>query len=315
MSFGKEINEIVKGRIKFNEPLSEHTSLRVGGPANYWVEPKDLEDLRAILQFALNRHLPWKVLGEGTNILARDRGFRGLIISLRGDSFQKLEFNEDTSYTSYECWKRECCKRKVVAGAAVILSKLVSEAAERGLGGLEFAVGIPGTVGGAVVMNAGVQSACLGDVISSVKVLSLREGISFLGKDELGFGYRRSNLGKEEVILEVEIELKKEDRNEIANLMKDYLRKRRETQPLGQPSAGCIFKNPSHISAGELIDKANLKGRRIEDAQISTKHANFIINRGESKAEEVISLMETVREEVLRKTGIRLEPEIEIIGE
>ncbi len=313
MRLAEEITRIVKGKIKFNEPLSEHTSLRIGGPADYWVEPKDLEDLRECLQFASARHLPWKVLGEGTNILARDRGFPGLIISLRGDSFQKLEFNEDTSYTSYECSKRECCKRRVVAGAAVLLSKLVSEAAHRSLGGLEFAVGIPGTVGGAVVMNAGAQSACLGDITSSVKVLSTSKGISFLRKEELGFGYRRSNLGKEEVILEVELELQKKDKNEISNLIKDYSRKRRETQPLDQASAGCIFKNPCQVSAGELIDKAHLKGRRIGDAQISPKHANFIINRGEAKAEEVISLMETVREEVLRKTGIRLEPEIEII--
>ncbi|MCD5390682.1 UDP-N-acetylmuramate dehydrogenase [candidate division NPL-UPA2 bacterium] len=307
MSLAKEISEIVKGRIKFNEPLSEHTSLRIGGPADYWVEPKDLEDLRAVLQFASTKRLPWKVLGEGTNILARDRGFPGLIISLRGDSFQKLEFNEDTSY--------ECCKRRVVAGAAVLLSKLMSEAAERGLGGLEFAVGIPGTVGGALVMNAGAQSASVGDVTHSVKVLNTSNGVSLLKKDALRFGYRRSNLGKEEVVLEVEMKLKKKDKNEIDNLIKDYLSKRREAQPLDQPSAGCIFKNPSDVSAGELIDKANLKGRRIGDAQISTKHANFIINRGEAKAEEVISLVETVREEVLRKMGIRLEPEIEIIGE
>ncbi|MCK4262222.1 FAD-binding protein, partial [bacterium] len=121
MSLAKEITRIVKGKIKFNEPLSKHTSLRIGGPADYWVEPKDLEDLRVILEFALDRHLPWKVLGEGTNILARDRGFRGLIISLRGDCFQKLEFNEE----------------KVAAGAGVLLSKLTSEAGERGLGGLE----------------------------------------------------------------------------------------------------------------------------------------------------------------------------------
>ena len=313
MSFGKEITQIVKGRVRFNESLSKHTSLGIGGPADYWVEPKDLEDLRGILEFALKNHLPWRVLGGGTNILARDRGFRGLIISLRDNYFQKLEFNEDTSYTSYECCKRECCKRKVVAGAAVLLSKLLAEAVERSLGGLEFAVGIPGTVGGAVVMNAGVQSACLGDVISSVKVLNTGKGVSLLKKEALRFGYRRSNLGKEKVVLEVEIELKKKDRNEIADLIKDYLRKRRETQPLDQPSAGCIFKNPSHVSAGELIDKANLKGRRVGGAEISIKHANFIINRGEAKAEEVISLMETVREEVLGKTGIRLESEIEII--
>ncbi len=297
MDLSKEIGEIVKGKIKFNEPLSEHTSLRIGGPADYWVEPKDLEDLRECLQFASARHLPWKVLGEGTNILARDRGFPGLILSLRGDSFQKLEFNEE----------------KVVAGAGVLLSKLMSEAAERSLGGLEFTVGIPGTVGGAVAMNAGAQVSCLGAITSSVKVHSPSKGISFLKKEDLRFGYRRSNLGKEEVILEGELELKKKDKAEIDNLIKDYSRKRRETQPLDEPSAGCIFKNPSQVSAGELIDKAGLKGRRMGDAQISAKHANFIINRGEAKAEEVISLMETVREEVLRKTGIRLEPEIETI--
>lgn len=305
MNLAKEITRIVKGKIKFNEPLSKHTSLRIGGPADYWVEPKDLEDLRVILEFALDRHLPWKVLGEGTNILARDRGFRGLIISLRGDCFQKLEFNEE----------------KVAAGAGVLLSKLTSEAGERGLGGLEFAVGIPGTVGGGVVTNAGAQSVSVGDVTSSVKVLNPSRGISLLKKEDLKFdygetvpfGYRTCNLGKDEVVLEAEMEFKKEDKDEIANLMKEHSRKRKETQPLREASAGCIFKNPSHVSAGELIDKAGLKGRRVGDAQVSTKHANFIINRGGAKAEEVFSLMETVREEVLRKMGIRLEPEIEII--
>ena len=138
--------------------------------------------------------------------------------------------------------------------------------------------------------------------------------ISFLGKEALDFDYRRSNLGKE-VVLEVEMELEKKDKNEMANLIKEHLRKRRETQPLHQSSAGCIFKNPPGLSAGELIDKVDLKGRKIGEAQISIKHANFIVNWGKAKAEDVISLMEIVKEEVLRKTGIRLEPEIEIIGE
>ncbi len=299
MSKLQKIKDLVKGRALFGEPLSRHTSFRIGGPADYWVEPEDLEDLKKALKFASDNRLPWKMLGRGTNILVRDEGFPGIIISLRGGYFQKLEFQGE----------------KVMAGAGALLSRLVSEVAQRDLRGLEFAVGIPGTVGGAVAMNAGAEGNSLAEVVGRIEVLNGQGKVLTLRKEEIGFRYRGSNLSPDRIILKAELELKKGDRREIENLMNKFRERRNITQPLSEPSAGSIFKNPpGGISAGELIEEAHLKGTRVGDAQISSRHANFIVNRGGARAKDVISLVKTIRKVVREGRGLELELEIEVIG-
>ena len=299
----------MKGRVLFNEPLRRHTSFRIGGPADCWVEPEDLEDLKGILKFASDNRLPWRVLGGGTNILVRDEGFSGIIISLRGDYFQKLEFREE------KVGRKGGGFCRVIAGAGVLLSRLVKEVARRGLGGLEFAVGIPGTVGGAVAMNAGVPGSSLAEVVSRVESLNGEGKVLTLRKEEIGFRYRGSNLSPSQVILKAELELKRRARRESRNLMNKFRERRKITQPLGEAGAGSIFKNPpGGVSAGELIEEVGLKGTCLGDAYISPRHANFILNRGKARAEDVLHLVEMIREVVRERKGIELELEMEIIG-
>lgn len=198
-SIRDKIKGLVKGRVLFDEPMSRHTSFRIGGPTDYWVEAEDLEDLKRILKFASDNRLPKKVLGRGTNILVSDEGFRGIIINLRGDYFQKLEFRQE----------------KVIVGAGTLLSRLVSEVAQRSLRGLEFAVGIPGTVGGAVAMNAGMQGNSLAEVVGRIEVLNGEGKVLTLEKEEVGFRHRGSNLSPNQVILKrerrgIELELEVE---------------------------------------------------------------------------------------------------------
>ncbi|MCD5401145.1 UDP-N-acetylmuramate dehydrogenase [candidate division NPL-UPA2 bacterium] len=295
-----KIKGLMKGRVLFDEPLSRHTSFCIGGPTDYWVEPEDLEDLKRVLKFASDNHLPWKVLGRGTNILVRDEGFPGIIISLRRGYFQKLEFQGE---------------KVIMAGAGALLSRLVSEVAQRGLRGLEFAVGIPGTVGGAMAMNAGAQGNSLAEIVGRIEVLNGKGKVLTLRKEEIGFRYRGSNLSPDRVILKVELELKRGDKKEIENLMNKFRERRNITQPLSEPSAGSIFKNPpGGISAGELIEEARLKGTCVGDAQLSPRHANFIVNRGKARAKDVLNLVEKIRKVIRERKGIKLELEIEIIG-
>jgi len=295
-----KIKDLVKGQVLFEEPLSRHTSFRIGGPADYWVEPEDLEDLNSILKFASDNYLSWKVLGRGANVLVRDEGFRGVVINLGEDYFRKIEFHGE----------------KVVAGAGILLSLLVSEAARRGLRGLEFAVGIPGTLGGAVVMNAGIQGSSLANVVDKIELLNDKGKILNLGKKAVGFRYRGSSLSPDQVILKAELELRRGDKKEIKNLMSKFRERRNMTQPLSDPNAGSIFKNPpGRITAAELIEEAHLKGTSVGDAQISPRHANFIVNRGKARAKDVISLVEMVRKAVWERKGVELELEIEVIGQ
>ncbi len=298
---GRDKNKsLVQGRVLFYEPMSQHTSFRIGGPADYWVEPKDLEDLKRVIRFASDKHLPWRVLGRGTNILVRDEGFRGIIVSLGGDYFQEVEF--------------QACR--VIAGAGAPLYRLVWEAAQRGLRGLEFAVGIPGTIGGAVTMNAGMGEHSLAEVVSKIEVLNGEGKILTLKREEIGFRYRGSRLSSGQVILKAELELEKGDKEDIESLMNKFRERRNMTQPLSEPNAGSIFKNPpGEISAGELIEEARLKGTQVGEAQISPRHANFIVNRGNAKAEDVINLVERVRRVIRERKGIELELEIDIIGQ
>jgi UDP-N-acetylmuramate dehydrogenase len=281
-------------KVKTNEPLAKHTTFKIGGPADFFVEVKKEGELLKLLKELKSLKLPYLVLGGGSNLLVADEGFRGVVIKI----------------TNYELRITNC---KIIAGAGVSLGKLVELAAENSLSGLEFAAGIPGTVGGAVRGNAGAWGEAIGDKVKRVKVLTPEGDFKWIDGSDCQFAYRQSRFKKtNEIIWEVELELEKGDKKEIQEKIKENLAKR-ASQPK-EPSAGCIFVNPKPFAAGELIDKCGLKGIRIGDAQISPKHANFIVNLGKAKAAEVIKLIKLIKEKVKEKFGVNLEEEVFILG-
>lgn len=309
MKIKEEIKKIC-ANVKFNEPLSKHTSFRIGGPAEYFVEVKKRSELVNLLKIA--KKYNWKVflLGAGTNLLVKDRRVKGLVIKLDGE-FKKIEFSD----------------KKVKTGAGVILPQLLKYCAENNLGGIEFLAGIPGTIGGALMMNAGGVNEGIGNLVDSVEVMKQNGKIQILRKKRLHFSYRRSNFPKGSLILSCWLRLKKSKKDTIIKIIKIQLRKRWEKQPRGY-SAGSIFKNPPgdyaggcrttaggcRTTAGRLIEQADLKGVKYGDAYISEKHGNFIINRGNAKAKDVLYLIRKIKKRVKKKFGVKLKLEIKIVG-
>jgi UDP-N-acetylmuramate dehydrogenase len=300
-----EINNL-RGELKRNEPLSRHTSFGIGGPVDILVYPADRDDLIAVLKDIRTQGINYFILGSGTNLLVRDGGFRGAAISLKRMNMIKIE-------REYRSIGGSFALVRVEAGAS--LPKLLFFAVEEGLGGLEFAVGIPGSVGGAICMNAGTAIGEMGDIVESVIILSSEGELISRERDELGFGYRTAMIPEGHLVIEARIVLRREEKDRIQTRVKELMDERYKRQPLGLPNAGSMFKNPQEESAGKLIESAGLKGKSVGDAQISEKHANFIVNRGRATAAQVLALMDMVIKTVLDVHGIRLEPEIKIIGE
>jgi len=296
----------IRGEIQQNEPLSRHTSFAIGGPADLMAYPADREDIATLLQEIGRRQLPYFFLGGGTNVLFRDRGFRGVVINLK--RMQKIAIERE--YRSIGG-----LFAVINAEAGALLPRVLAFAAEEGLTGLEFAAGIPGTIGGAVCMNAGTSRGEIGDIIESVGLISPAGELVTKGRDDMGFGYRTSLIPEGYMVVDAKMIVRREDKEKIKDEIKELLDLRKQRQPWGFPNAGSIFKNPHEESAGRLIERAGLKGRTVGDAQVSDKHANFIINRGQAKAADVIKLMEIVQQAVLEVHGVRLEPEIKIVGE
>jgi len=287
----------LKTRTRFKEPLSAHTSLRIGGRANAWVEPTNFEQLQEIVCRCLKQRIPYLVIGKGSNLLFSDRGFKGVVISLSSAGFTKTQFKG----TLISC------------GAGVSLSRLLNRTQKKGLGGVEFLAGIPSSVGGALIMNAGTPKKGIGNFLRSVTVMDKKGRRRLLTKKQLKFGYRKSNLGKY-IILETVLGLSKRQPKRIKENINTYLRQKRKTQDLGAKSAGCVFKNPDNgLSAGEMIEACGLKGTCRGGAQISQRHANYIINRNKACAKDVLRLMRLAQRQVKWKFNIRLEPEIKII--
>jgi len=293
-----ELKNLIKGKVSYNEPLSKRTSLRIGGSAACWVEPLDVEDLKKLLQVIKKKALSFKVFGKGSNLLVRDSDFSGVVINLETPHFQKLVFKEE----------------RVVAGAGVSLPTLISESARYDLGGLEFAAGIPGTVGGALIMNAGGEDGSIGPLVNWVEVMSLEGDTIHLERDNLEFSYRRSNLMGRGIILEAEMRLQRKEALKTLSSLKKVILKKGMTQPLSQLSAGSVFKNPpTGPPAGELIEQCGLKELRVGDAEVSHRHANFIVNLGAATAADVLSLIDKIQLTVFQKHGVKLELEIEIV--
>ena len=288
-----------KEKVLVKEPMSSHTTFRIGGPADYFVMPSDAGELADILKICKAENVPYFILGNGSNLLVGDRGYRGVVIQLY-KNFDEITI-EDTMVT---------------AKAGAMLIRVAKEAGKAGLTGLEFASGIPGTIGGAMVMNAGAYGGEMKDVVSSVTVLTGEGEVKTLTGEEMNFRYRGSVVEDQGyIVLEAVLKLAKGDIQEIQARMEELSIQRRTKQPIEYPSAGSTFKRPQGYFAGKLIMDSGLRGFRVGGAQISEKHCGFVINTGEATAADVMQLIRAVSDRVEEQFGVALEPEVKRIGE
>ena len=278
--------------------MKEHTTFRIGGPARFFLKPDTEEELKELLICCREKQLPYFLLGNGSNLLVSDKGFDGAVIQL-GEGFQGIRQEGERLYIK----------------AGTMLGRAAKYAAEAGLGGLEFASGIPGTIGGAIFMNAGAYGGEMKQVVKQVKVMKQDGSCCVLGTEDLAMGYRTS-IVKEKgyIVLEVVLELFKRPIEEIQGRMEELKAARKEKQPLEFPSAGSTFKRPEGYFAGKLIMDAGLKGFKVGDAQVAEKHCGFVINRGEASAADVMELVKTVQERVEKQSGVKLELEVQTLG-
>lgn len=282
-----------------DELMSKHTSFKIGGKADYLALPRNVEELKEVLVWCKKTGTPYFVMGNGTNLLVKDKGIRGVVVKI-SDNFSDVSVEEDC----------------IEAGAGILLSKLSRIALKHELSGMEGLSGIPGTLGGAVVMNAGAYGYEIKDIFVNCMVLNEDGDTEIFTKEKMDFGYRETVLqGSGKVVLSVKLKLNKGKYGDIKALMDDFTQRRQAKQPLSQPSAGSVFKRPAGYYAGKLIEDAGLKGYRIGDAQVSEKHAGFIVNLGNATADDVLKLIEHIKATVYEKFGVQLEPEVKIVGE
>jgi len=287
--------EIIDEIFKYDVPLQRYTSFRTGGMAEIFVEPGNTSELKKVLQFCKDEQKKVFIFGKGTNLLVHDNGVKGVVIHLGGVDFKKIERNG----------------RYVSSGAGVNLPQLIRKTALWGLGGLEVLVGIPGTVGGAVMMNAGGEYGDISDTISSLTTMTLDGKITNLNREDVEFVYRECSLNKQ-IVVQVEFVLKESKIEVVLEKMDEIYKEKKEKQPLSTFNAGSIFKNSRHFKAAELIDKANLKGQKVGGAVVSKKHANFIVNTGNATSADILELIKIIKETVKKKYNVSLEQEIQI---
>ena len=292
-------NLLGKDRVLVDEPMKRHTTFRIGGPADFFLLPSTVDEVRGILEIFREEELPYFILGNGSNLLVSDKGYRGVIIQLyRNFSNISVEGNE------------------ICASSGALLSQIAAAARNASLTGFEFAGGIPGTLGGAVVMNAGAYGGELKDVLKEAVVMTEQGEILTLPVEKLDMGYRTSRIKKAGyLVLEARLVLEQGDMDKIRDITKDLTEKRVSKQPLEYPSAGSTFKRPEGYFAGKLIMDAGLRGYQVGDAQVSEKHCGFVINKGNATAADVLTLIENVREKVQEQFGVTLEPEVKFLGE
>jgi UDP-N-acetylenolpyruvoylglucosamine reductase len=304
MKTGAQIAGELAGRVSLatdicrDEPLAKHTTLRVGGPADVYVEPASEADLAAVVKFCHERSLPFFVIGRGSNLLVRDGGVRGVVICLAQANFSRIEV----------VGERLCC------GAGTKLKNVAVEAKRQGLSGVEFLEGIPGSVGGALRMNAGAMGGATFDVVESVRLMDFDGHVSELAPKEMSVAYRSCATLKTNIALGAVFKCQPAPCEEIEKRMKAFSEKRWESQPAA-PSAGCLFQNPDTIPAGRLIDELGLKGTRVGGAVVSAEHGNFIVNEGSATARDVLELIAILKQHAKKERGIDLHTEVEIIGE
>jgi UDP-N-acetylmuramate dehydrogenase len=301
-ALARELKLITGVKIKVSEPLARYTSMKVGGPADFFIEVENTAALTRVLRILNRNGTNFCLLGNGSNVLISDRGVRGAVIHLAGE-FKQVE------------WRQEGDIVWVGVGAAFAVTQLVREAARKGYGGLEFTEGIPGTIGGALFMNAGAYGSEFEKVIDQVDGFT-REGEPIrLSRNEMTFTYRDSHLPPGMVVTEVRLRLRQEDSTNVTSRVRELVTKRKTSQPSGYPNSGSMFRNPPGDFAGRLIEAAGLKGKKIGRAQISERHGNFIVNLGGANGEDVRQLMELARAEVRTRFGVELEHEVRLLGD
>ncbi len=296
-AFYREVLKGFQGDLRWDEPLAPYTTLKVGGPGNVMVFPSNVTELVFLLEQISKHHLPYFVLGGGSNLLIKDGGIGGIVFNLR--QLNKIEA------VGFDF---------LMAEGGASYPKVATFAMENDLGGLEFAAGIPGSVGGAVAMNAGVPGAETSEAVISVTLVNETGEISEIPVQEVGFTYRGTKLPRG-IILAVAFRLTPRPKAEIEEKIKSILKKRRDRQPVNLSNCGSVFKNPANGFAGDLVEKAGLKGHRIGGAEISSQHANFVINKGGAKASDFIALIEKMQHTVAERFGVELEPEVKIVGQ
>jgi UDP-N-acetylmuramate dehydrogenase len=296
--YKKYASGLIEGRVLFDAPMKKFTSIKVGGPADSLLFPKDMVELRKVVRYTRRKDIPILILGKGTNLVVRDKGIRGWVISLT-QGMKKVQLEGDV----------------IQAEAGLSLQRLVQFSIQKNLTGLEPFFGIPGTVGGGLAMNAGAWGVELKDILLSITLMNEKGEVVERPRKKLKFSYRRLTIPPTWIILKGRFQLKKGRKEEILEHVRSYSEIRKRTQPLDYPSAGSIFKNPAEGPAGKWIDEAGLKGFRMGQAMVSDRHANFIINLGKATAQEVIHLMEWVERKIYEEKAISLEREVRVVGE
>ena len=296
MSFRDELHRLTEGRVRTAEPLDRHTTFRIGGPAEFYVAPRSVAEAGAVVALAHAEGVPVRVLGNGSNLIVPDTGVRGLVLHI-SRALAGVERNADDLH----------------AGAGLPLVQLMQFAARRGLEGMEWACGIPGTVGGAILTNAGTPEGDMGTATIGIEVVEADGAVRTLAPGDFTFAYRRSSLrGQGRVVVGVTVRLRRGDGDAIAARIQSYNQRRLRTQPVGTWNSGCIFKNCPPHRIGQEIDRAGLKGLRSGHASISTVHGNFIVNEGGARAADVLELIATIKRVLEPRLGVRLEEEVEI---
>jgi len=298
IDYRKEVRKLIKGRVLFNVPMKRFTSMKVGGPVDVILFPRNVGELKKVIHYARKKSIPVMILGKGTNMIVRDKGIRGWVINLTL-GLKKIRAEGEV----------------VEAEAGAPLQRLVQFSIQKGLAGFEPFYGIPGTVGGGLAMNAGAWGSELKDILLSMTLMKKNGDIVERPRSRLRFSYRGLVLPSKWIILKGRFQLKKGKKGEMVERVKSYSEQRRERQPLDYPSAGSIFKNPARGRAGRWIEDVGLKGYRIGQAMVSERHANFIINLGNATATDVIRLMERVEKKVSEEKGVYLEREVKVVGE
>jgi UDP-N-acetylmuramate dehydrogenase len=296
----QELLNLTGEKVEFDCPMSDYTTLRVGGLVDAIYKAENVEELSRVIAYLGEEHIPYLPVGRGSNLLVKDEGLEGAVILLCG-SLAGIEEKRENHVT-------------LLAGAGLSISDLLNYCRSSGVGGVEFLAGIPGTVGGAVAMNAGAFGWEIGDTVQEVQMVTPCGKVMVRDQAQLSFSYRELRMEEGSLIIRVRFRVNQEAGEVVSGRIAKYLKRRKESQPLDYPSAGSVFKNPPDEYAGKLIEEAGLKGRRIGGAMISDKHANFIVNAGGAKAGDILALMELAQDKVRKKLGIELLPEIRVVG-
>jgi UDP-N-acetylmuramate dehydrogenase len=290
-----DIQKILRGNIAVDEPMAKYTWMKVGGPADFYIEPADRDDLVTLVQYFYTHHYSWMVLGRGSNVLVSDEGIRGAVINVE-HALSKISLDGDL----------------VVAEAGVRLTKFIDFCIQKELAGVEMLAGIPGTLGGAVAMNAGAHGGEIADYLVEVEII--RNGqVQRVKKEQAEFAYRHSGFAHD-VVLGAAFKFQQGEKESLGSKRRELVLQRNATQPLELPNLGSMFKNPQNTFAAKLIEQAGLKGKRVGGAQISEKHANFIVNLGDAKAQDIVRLIELVKRTVHQNSGLMLELEVKMVG-